>query len=141
MALFLFSYSAQANTWTQVNEDGFGDNNTSNTGSLAVFDGYIYAGASNSRIGIQIWRTNDGTNWAKVNENGFGDTSNSGSYAMAAYGGYLYVSTYNYEGGAKIWRTNDGTAWTQVIGDELDLNDEGYDENSLVATMPILFML
>jgi len=45
-------------TWTQINPDGFGDNNTKAGFAVAVFDNHLYFGTWNRASGGKIWLLN-----------------------------------------------------------------------------------
>lgn len=108
--------------WTAVVTDGFGDSNTTLTGGMAEFGGYLYAGAGNTVDGAQLWRSNDGENWEQVITPGFGDANNQIIEAVYAFQNHLYVSTKNTQTGIEMWRTADGSVWEQV-------NQDGFDGN------------
>ena len=49
--------------WSQVVSDGFGS--TDNWGAIAliVFDNHLYCVTGNSETGVEVWRTDNGTDW------------------------------------------------------------------------------
>jgi len=77
------SYTVQAQTWTKVNTDGFGDPNNTLIRSMSVFDGNLYAGTMNATTGCEVWKY-DGTNWTQVNTDGFGNPDNTFASSMKA---------------------------------------------------------
>jgi streptogramin lyase/photosystem II stability/assembly factor-like uncharacterized protein len=96
--------------WVQVNTDGFGDSNNSDTNSSLDFNGYLYVSTDNAVTGIQVWRTAEVggppyTDWERVNINGFGDSNNTGSSPPVIFNGRLYYLTRNDSTGAQLWRT------------------------------------
>ena len=108
-------------TWTQVNEDGFGNvpsGNNRSVESMGVVGGILYAGTWNDDDGCQVWRYDGGTTWTQVNENGFGHVPLGDEFsvalAMEVLGEELYVGTRNDAEGTKVWRYDGGTNWTQV---------------------------
>ena len=108
--------------WEQVNLNGFGDP-TNQLGTLAAFNGYLYAGTYAYRgYGAQIWRTSDGINWDPVMDNGFGGHYNIGIDHLVAFQGNLYAGVWSStpdggtEGG-EIWRSSNGQDWEQVVQD------------------------
>ncbi len=108
-------------SWTQVNEDGFGNTPSGynrSVESMAVFDGSLYAGTWNDDDGCQVWRYDDGgANWTQVNEDGFGQGPFAGlsvALAMEVFDGQLYVGTRNDDDGAEVWRYDGGVNWSQV---------------------------
>ncbi|MCB9418674.1 MAG: hypothetical protein H6667_02640 [Ardenticatenaceae bacterium] len=108
--------------WMQVNVDGFGDSQNQQIPSLAVFNGYLYAGTWNAvwedgnviAATAQIWRTKDGSNWEMVNE-----TEANGAAALIQYKGYLYSGSWSsdWDGSAKVWRSRDGLNWEFITED------------------------
>ena len=64
---------------------------------LESFNGFLYAGFGTkssstpfNRIGVQVWRTEDGAVWEKVLER----SSPMHVYSMKSFGGYLYAGRY-----------------------------------------------
>ena len=108
--------------WRQVNINGFGDRSNSAIQALEVFNGQLYAGATNFDSGASIWRTTDGTTWTAVSSPGFGSiytNTNAVIFDMIEFNGQLYAGTGNWwdDGVAgQIWRSLNGTTWTQVEG-------------------------
>ena len=107
-------------SWTQINEDGFGNlpsGNNRSVEAMAVLDGILYAGTWNDINGCQVWRYDGGTNWTQINENAFGNMPSDGysvALAMEVFNGNLYVGTRNDEDGAEVWRYDGDINWTQV---------------------------
>ena len=113
------SSTGNSGDWTRVVSDGF-DSDVGNKYIIAlyVYNDYLYAGTDNWS-GMEIWRTNNGSDWAQVNLDGFGDIFNW-SVALEFFKGYLYAGTYNYwnsdNPGCELWRCIlcDGTDWEHV---------------------------
>jgi DNA-binding beta-propeller fold protein YncE len=110
--------------WKQVNINGFGDRlNAEGVESLEVFNGQLYAGASNWDSGARVWRTSDGTTWTAASEPGFGSAytnTNTLVFDMIEFKGQLYAGTgkwWNDGIAGQVWRSSNGTVWTQV-GDD-----------------------
>jgi len=105
--------------WAQVNDDGFGDPKTIGVTTLEVFNGQLYAGASNWDRGGRVWRTADGTTWTPISEFGFGSAytnTNPALIDMIEFDSQLYVGL-GWDGiGGQIWRSSDGVNWEQVEG-------------------------
>ncbi len=80
-------------TWTQANQDGFGDALNTRIISLEVFNNQLYAGVQTYDSvlevshGGQIWRSPDGLNWDKVVDAGFGNLTNWGVGGLVVYQG------------------------------------------------------
>ncbi len=101
-------------SWTQVNEEGFGDPDNIDISALASYDGALYAGTTNVASGAEVWRYDGGTTWTRVAEGGFGNPENANVNSMASYGGHLYAGTSNVPEGCEVWRY-DGAAWEKQV--------------------------
>jgi hypothetical protein len=125
MALGWRGHAATVSTlpgWRQSNTSGFGNPANNTIGTLAVFNGWLYAGTWNED-GAQLWRTSNGQTWSQVTQPW--TVSNTEVYCAIPYGSYLYIGTGNTSGG-EIWRTN-GTGWEQVASGGLgDANNYGF---------------
>jgi len=93
--------------WERVTSvKGFGDIENRAIWSLEIFDGFLYAMTYNNTTGIEVWRTQDGTNWVQVNRDGFEDSSNKSPYfdnSVTTYKDNLYIGTKNGTSGGEIW--------------------------------------
>ena len=76
------SSSSYGDTWTQVNQTGFGDINNNQGGNFMVFNDYFYASTWNEITGVELWRSLDGTTWTQVNVDGFGDSKNTSIFRI-----------------------------------------------------------
>ncbi|HPH94458.1 MAG TPA: hypothetical protein PKW33_01195 [Anaerolineaceae bacterium] len=108
-------------TWSQSNEDAFGDPTNESVFALGVFKEVLYAGTRNSVKGAQIWRL-ENENWTQVMKDGFGSTGVYSIDHLEPFKGWLYASTWNQTSetetnGAQIWRTEDGEHWSAVVTD------------------------
>jgi len=120
-------------TWTQINEDGFGDRWTSNARAMIVFDDgsgagpRLYVESSTEvylapweekpdgyRKGCKFWRYDGGTTWTQVNTDGFGKINNKAILSTGEFEGKLYAGTWNQVEGCEVWRYDGGTTWTQI---------------------------
>lgn len=132
LSLFLvFPAGALTDSWTQVNEGGFGADENWLALSMCEFDSNLYVGTGRFAKGCQIWRASNGKDWAQVNVDGFGDDKNDYAYSMCVFGSNLYVGTHN-ENGCEIWRTRNGEDWTQV-----NTNGFGDSGNGTVGSMSV----
>lgn len=107
-------------TWSQSNQDGFGDIRNISVFALGTFNGDLYAGTRNDQAGAEIWRLTNDT-WEQVMRGGFGSTFNLAIDHLLEFHGYLYASTWNQNSdttslGTEIWRTRDGDNWEKVVG-------------------------
>ena len=103
--------------WTTIVSDGFGESNTTLTGGMEVFNGYLYVGAGNTSSGAQLWRTSNGNTWQKVLTPAFGDMNNQQVEMVSVFGNQLYISLQNEATGIEIWRSADVVNWEQVNQD------------------------
>jgi len=112
--------------WTTIMSDGFGNSNTTLTGGMAVFAGYLYVGAGNTTSGAQLWRTNNGTTWGQAITPAFGDSNNQKVEMVYVFQNQLYVSVKNTLTGIEIWRSTDGSLWERANQDGFsDSNNSG----------------
>ena len=123
--------SAQANPagttlwWWQANTDGFGDAGNGQLPSLAVHDGYIYAGTQNYGAEpdrAEIWRSSTGTNWVQVD-----DRATNGTAALISFGDYVYAGGWGDAdtNGGDVWRSQNGVDWADVTTDGFGDNHNG----------------
>jgi hypothetical protein len=112
-------------SWTALISDGFGDNDNTLTGGMAVFNGYLYVGVGNAASGAQLWRTNnpdDSTSWAQVITPAFGDANNQKVEMVYVFQNQLYASVKNTLTGIELWRSTDGTLWERA-------NQDGFSDS------------
>jgi hypothetical protein len=106
------------NAWQQVNPDGFGDSQSGQIPSMAMFGDHLYAGVWHSTgltTTAQIWRSSDGTEWQQVDNH-----QANGAAHLVVFDGYLYSGSWD----GQIWRSADGLIWTDVITDAFgDINN------------------
>ncbi|MAT98801.1 MAG: hypothetical protein CL608_16785 [Anaerolineaceae bacterium] len=128
------SYGGALGTWTAVVSDGFGNNNTTLTGGLAEFNGYLYVGAGNIVDGAQLWRSNDGVSWQQMITPGLGDPNSEKVESVFIFQNQLYVGVKNVSTGIEIWRLADGLAWEQANLDGFgDGNNAGTNGHNATA--------
>jgi hypothetical protein len=113
--------------WTVVVSDGFGDPSTTLTGGLVVFGDYLYVGAGNTEVGVQLWRSNDGENWEPAIAPGAGDANGEEVDSLFVFQSYLYASLRNPITGMEVWRSANGTVWEQS-------NLDGFGDSSNTHT-------
>lgn len=113
--------------WNQVSADGFGDWNNTKVQKLAVFNKKMYVSTFNDTTGVEIWRSNDGSNWTQVNTDGFGDSNNEYATAATVFNDKLYIATYNSKTGTELWYSKTGQTWKQK-------NRDGFTDKDNVAT-------
>ncbi|MBC7863861.1 MAG: T9SS type A sorting domain-containing protein [Bacteroidia bacterium] len=88
-------YSSDGVNWSIDNNSslGFGDANNIVTG-IEIFNGELYAGATNITTGLQIWKTSDLVTWNATVLDGFTNGSNLYQFAdIFSHAGKLWVST------------------------------------------------
>ena len=109
--------------WEIIVNDGFGNGNTTSTGGMAVFAGYLYVGAGNTADGAQLWRTSDGASWEQAITPGFGDPNNQKVEMVFVFQNQLYASVKNAGTGIELWRSMDGTLWERA-------NQDGFGDSN-----------
>lgn len=121
--------------WEQVNINGFGEPSNSGVSTLEIFNGQMYAGASNWNTGGQIWRTDDASTWTTVGNNGSGSlylNDNAAFGDMIVFNGQLYAGVGWGGGAARIWRSANGADWTPVESDGF-----GDTDNEMLAPFTV----
>lgn len=112
--------------WTTVISDGFSDSNTTMTGGMAVFGGFLFIGAGNTGTGAKLYYTSDGDTWLPAITPGSADTNNLKVESLFVFQDYLYASLQNSVTGIELWRTLDGTNWEQANSDGFgDIDNTG----------------
>lgn len=122
------SATGAADSWTQVNANGFGDTQNVNFKDMAVIrvgvTDYLCGGTGHEgTTGTEVWCSSDGTTWTQQNTNGFGQPATALDILIgstAVYGGRLYAGTtrFNLDTFAQVpgavWRTvnTSVTPWT-----------------------------
>jgi hypothetical protein len=118
--------TSNGTTWDQVNTDGFGDANNTETITLAIYKGQLYAGTINKVTGGQIWRTSNGTTWNVIMTNGFGDPNKSDINGLYVFENRLFATAANDVTGTEVWATSNGNQWTQVNIDGWGDSNNGF---------------
>ena len=112
--------SSNGTIWAPMDVTGFSDPDNVDVGSLAVYNGMIYAGITNQVTGAQIWRsfTGDNNTWTQVAPATPG-TVPANITGFAEFGGALYAAVEAKEGPAQIWQSFGGSSgsWTTVVSD------------------------
>lgn len=91
--------------WSRSTPDDFGTPGMTGPAALAVHQDALYLAASNPTSGIEVWRTQSGTEWEKVNEGGFGNPNNTALYsanAAASMSDRLFIGTSNPVDGSQL---------------------------------------
>lgn len=104
--------------WARVVNAGFGDPDVVDISALAEYNGLIYAGATSSVSGAQIWRsfTGDSNSWTQVAPAVAG-TAAARVTGLVVFDGALYAAVASEEEAPlQIWRSYGG-AWTAVVDD------------------------
>jgi hypothetical protein len=142
--------TANGRDWTLVEDNGFADPTTNNSGKLVVFQNKLYAATSVATVGsgngCEIWRSSDGVNWSAIvatgestalRDDGFGISTVGGCISTAVFEDTstpvfkekLFVGTVNHGPvGRQIW-SFDGSVWEDVTPDLL--RDRGVVDTSL----------
>ncbi len=111
--------SIDGNTWTKVNNDGFGHAALNSVVDFQNFNGQLYVStADDSPVPAQtaeIWRSADGLAWNQSGNDGLGNANNFLFYELAVFNNQLYVGSFDDVNGADLFRTADGTNWNNVV--------------------------
>ncbi|MEI6127306.1 MAG: hypothetical protein WCQ99_12220, partial [Pseudomonadota bacterium] len=124
--------------WEKVIAPGFGNDKNYSIVAMAEYKGFLYAMARNEVMGVEVWRSTEGTQWAQVL---FPDGEKNGVYGnpwlscmwgkMIVFNDKLYFGfSSGHQGsvlgstGVEIWRY-DGTIWEPVISDKKDSDEAG----------------
>jgi len=92
--------------WKKVVNNGFGNDETSDSAALVVLKSSLYLVAGNASTGAEVWRTSEGTNWEQVDSAGFGDSNNRQPYwgnSIGVFQDRLFVGVSNGANGGEIW--------------------------------------
>jgi hypothetical protein len=128
-------FALYAPGWRQVNINGFGDWWNGGATALELFNGELYAGASNWMEGARVWRATDGGNWAAVSEPGFAGVYSNVNTAipdMIVFGSQLYAGAGWGGGPGQVWRSTDGSTWLPVSSDGF-----GDSDNDVVSNFAV----
>jgi hypothetical protein len=113
--------------------DGFGNPGNVPIEALEVFQGRLYAEATNYDEGATIWRSDNGGSWTQVTAPGFDSAygvNNPIVFDMFVFKNQLYAGTgfwTNTTTAGQIWRSANGTNWKLVAADGLgDPNNLGF---------------
>ncbi|MEM2122117.1 MAG: CFI-box-CTERM domain-containing protein [Candidatus Bathyarchaeia archaeon] len=98
--------SSDGLSWSQVNNDGFGDP-YNRRGYPVIGGGNIYVVTANTETGVEVWRSSDGLSWSQVNTDGFGDPNNGYAWVRFVFKDHLYVATMNEATGTEVWRLDE----------------------------------
>ena len=135
--------STTSDNWTQVADfTAVGPGTNTAVGSLASFNGYLYAGVDNRENGFQVFRSNAQLpveptlgEWTQIVNFGAGDMHNWRAACMEVLNNRLYVGSLSLPGGppgghpgfqlpkgCEVIRINpDDDSWELVIGDYFPL--------------------
>lgn len=95
--------------WVKVVDNGFENNETSDSAALQVVNGFLFLAAGNQSTGIEVWRTMNGTDWDQVGFAGFGDSNNCQPYwgnSIGVFKDRLFIGVANWANGGEIWMYN-----------------------------------
>jgi hypothetical protein len=104
--------------WDQLNINGFGTKANAGVSALHVFNGPLYAGASNWEQGGRVWRSLDGITWEPASQLGFGiGTAIAVITDLTEFEGQLYAASGWGNAPGAVWRSADGLTWDAVTMD------------------------
>jgi flagellin len=138
------SPSGDPRSWTQVNQDGFGQPANSDATMMVVHGGYLYVGTESARalnrIGCQLVRTEGALappydTWQQVNTDGFGDPRNHNICGLGVLNGRIYAGTWNWTRGLEVWRATLGDAVPFADWEKVASGGFGDRRNIMTATL------
>lgn len=122
-------WAYNGNSWTQSNEDGFGDGNNDGALSMKPHAGRLFAGTVNTATGAEVWAYNAVTgDWSQVNTDGFGDADNTAVETLEVFNGSIYAGVRNATDGGRVYVWTTGTNWDLASADGLG------DTNNVAVT-------
>jgi hypothetical protein len=133
------SPTGNKDTWVQINENGFGnDNKSEGVRNMIVYKDLLWVITNSWDYGTQVWVTNGEVNekeeiinWKKANLNGFGAGSNFlSSRALGIYCDKLYVGSQSRDGHPLIFRYDGPTDFENINPDNWTLIKDFYDESN-----------
>lgn len=121
--------------WSQINNDGFGDNDNQSIVSLVDFSAYLYVGTLRSNSSAaELWRCfesveppcESNSDFSVITDTGFGNSNNTGFSAMAEFATDLYVFTKNSTNGTQAWRCDPEVSACSSVVAFTQVNQNGY---------------
>lgn len=118
-------------SWQEVATSGANSGRFPLASSLAVFNGYLYAGwgaGSSGSMTLTRCQVCDSSDWQVVPQasTGFGNANNSYNPAMTVAGNSLFVLVSNEVDGVQVWRSTDGLNWKSVVLSGFGLPSSAY---------------
>ena len=106
-----------ANRWTAIDQISMI--------AMREFEGYLYGVIENKTTGLEIWRSDNGTDWLKVAGDGLGNSHNIYPGGLVVFDNELYLTTTNDNNSpGDIFHSQDGVTWDLV--NTQPFNGEGY---------------
>lgn len=111
--VLLFPYAVSSEqTWTSLGTGGLGDTNNF-SGQIAIYDGNLVVGTSNTTTGAMVYKYSGGT-WTPISVGGLAIADNNWIMSMIVFNDQLYIGTendampgygtvYRYTGTGKNW--------------------------------------
>ena len=131
------SQTGDKDTWVQVNQNGFGDDNKSEGArNMIVYQDLLWVITNSWDYGAQVWVTNgeiyknlDIINWKKANLNGFGEGNDIiSSKALGIYNDTLYVGSQSRNGHPLIFKYEGPTDFENINPENWTLVKDFYEE-------------
>lgn len=131
------SQTGDKDTWVQINENGFGDDNKSEGArNMIVYKDLLWIITNSWDYGAQVWATNgeisenkDIINWKKANLNGFGEGKDIvSSRALGIYNDKIYVGSQSRDGHPLIFRYDGPTNFEKIDPENWTLVQDFYEE-------------
>ncbi len=93
--------SYDGESWMQIGDSGFGNENNYFSGMFKASDGLFYLATLNMLDGTEVWRSEDAEEWKMIFKD---DGANRPMGDLRELNGYLYLMLTDYDEGIKIWR-------------------------------------
>jgi hypothetical protein len=131
------SKTGDKDTWIQVNENGFGnDNKSEGARNMIVYQDLLWVITNSWDYGTQVWVTNgkinekeEIINWKKANLNGFGAGNDIlSSRAIGIYYDKLYVGSQSKDGHPLVFRYDGPTDFENINPENWVLVKDFYEE-------------
>jgi len=131
------SETGDENTWIQVNENGFGnDNKSEGARNMIVYKDLLWVVTNSWECGTQVWVTNGEKDedkmivlWKKANLNGFGEGNEIlSSRALGIYYDKLFVGSQSKDGHPLIFRYDGPTDFDNIDSEDWTMVKDFFEE-------------
>jgi len=95
--------SHDGRNWTQIGENGFGNDNNF-YGKLLEKQGILFIPLVNFKDGCELWWSKDGTNWERIYKQKEPSMTNMGGGPLF-FKGHIYLCMNDISKGLEIWKS------------------------------------